>query len=51
MKILSRFPAKSISGSGDIDHGDKKPHPDLYMYSDFEFDLEGTKDGAGITMS
>ena len=29
MKTLSRFRAKSISGSGDIDRGHKKPPPDL----------------------
>ena len=27
MKTLSRFRAKSISGSGDIDRGHKKPPP------------------------
>ena len=29
MKTLSKFRAKSISGSGDIDRGHKKPPPDL----------------------
>ena len=29
MKTLSRFRAKSISGSGDTDRGHKKPPPDL----------------------
>ena len=30
MKTLFRFRAKSISGSGDIDRGHKKPPPQTY---------------------
>ena len=30
MKTLSKFGAKSISGSGDIDRGHKKPPPQTY---------------------
>ena len=30
MKTLSRFRSKSISGSGDIDRGHKKPPPQTY---------------------
>ena len=32
MKTLSKFGAKSISGSGDIDRGHKKPPPPPQTY-------------------